>query len=141
MEPAPQPTPIPPRLVLFDGVCGLCSKTVQFMLDHDPENRLSYAPLQGETAAALRREHPEIPDELATIVFVEEGRVWLYSDAIVRLAPYLGAPWRWAAAGRVLPRAVRDVFYRAIANNRYKVWGKYESCRIPAPGQMERFLP
>jgi predicted DCC family thiol-disulfide oxidoreductase YuxK len=139
MEVAAAPV-VPPRLVLFDGVCGLCSKTVQFLLDRDPAGALMYAPLQGDLAAALRRDRPEIPDQLATIVFVEDGRVWLYSDAVLHLARHLKAPWRWATVLLWVPSPLRNVFYRIVANNRYKVWGKYDSCRIPAPGQIERFL-
>ncbi len=128
-------------LVLYDGVCGLCNKTVQFLLDHDPASKLTYAPLQGETAAALRRAHPEIPDELATIVYVEGGAVYLYSDAVLQLAKHLSAPWRWVRVFSILPRALRNLGYKLIASNRYRIFGKYDSCRIPSPDQVERFLP
>jgi predicted DCC family thiol-disulfide oxidoreductase YuxK len=129
------------QLVLYDGVCGLCNKAVQWLLDHDPEAKLTYAPLQGETAAELRKGHPEIPDHLATIVFVEGERVSLYSDAVVQIARHLPAPWRWGAIFRWVPRPIRDFFYGVMAGNRYRIFGQYDTCRIPAPDQAARFLP
>lgn len=142
MEPiSPIQAPLPPRILLFDGVCGMCSRFVQIALDLDRDKRFMFAPLQGETTAALRVIHPEIPEHLDTIVFVDDGAVFLFSAAILEASRYLPFPWRLARGLSLVPRPVRDFVYRRIAANRYSIFGKHDSCRIPAPGQIERFLP
>jgi predicted DCC family thiol-disulfide oxidoreductase YuxK len=128
-------------LVLYDGTCGLCDASVQWLLDHDREGVLRFAPLQGETAAALRARHPEIPEELETIVLVEGETVSLRSTAVFRVLARLPSPWRRLAWLRFVPRPVRDLGYRLVAAVRYRVWGRTETCRIPRPEERARFLP
>lgn len=139
-----QPGALPPRLVLYDGVCGFCDGAVQWLLAHDPAGRLHFAPLQGEAAAALRRQHPEIPEDLDTMVFVESdggsSRVYLRSRAIWRTCAELAGPWRWLAWLRWLPQALSDAGYRYFARNRYRWFGRLDACRIPSPAQRQRFL-
>ena len=141
---ASEPRALPPRLVLFDGVCGFCDDAVQWLLAHDPAGRLHFAPLQGETAARLRRLHPEIPEDLDTMVFVESGagspRVFVRSQAIWRTCAELAGPWRWLAWLRWLPRALSDAGYRGFARNRYRWFGQLDACRIPDTAQRQRFL-
>jgi predicted DCC family thiol-disulfide oxidoreductase YuxK len=136
---------LPAQLVLYDGVCGFCNGSVRWLIERDVDARLHYAPLQGETAAALRARHPEIPNELDTIVFVESApggeRVWLRSAAIFRVLRELSAPWRWLAPLRwLLPRALWDVAYQAFARRRYRWFGKLDVCPIPPPALRARFL-
>ncbi len=130
---------LPDRLLLYDGVCGLCDRTVQFFLARDRDQRLFYAPLQGETAAALRAAHPEIPDALETLVFLEGGEIHLWSDAVLRALRHLPR-WRLLGALLWIPRFVRDPVYRGIARHRYRIWGRYDACPIPSPDQQARFL-
>lgn len=130
----------PPRLVLYDGVCGLCDSAVQWLLDHDTEGRLHYAPLQGDMAAALRARHPVIPTALDTMVFVREGQVYLRSQAVLQIFRELPAPWSWLAVFRVFPSVLTDLGYRALAASRYSLFGTLEACRIPEPEEAERFL-
>jgi predicted DCC family thiol-disulfide oxidoreductase YuxK len=134
-------TSLPPRIVLYDGVCGLCNRSVQWLLRRDRGRALWFAPLQGETAAMLRARHPEIPTALETVVYVDEGRVHLRSQAFLHAARHLGRPWRWAHGLRWLPAFPLDLLYRVIARIRYRVWGKYESCRLPDAGDRARLLP
>jgi predicted DCC family thiol-disulfide oxidoreductase YuxK len=136
---------LPAQLVLYDGVCGFCNGSVRWLIERDVDARLHYAPLQGETAAALRARHPEIPNELDTIVFVESApggeRVWLRSAAIFRVLRELSAPWRWLAPLRwLLPLALWDVAYQAFARRRYRWFGKLDVCPIPPPALRGRFL-
>lgn len=137
-------TEFPPRLVLFDGVCGLCDRTVQFLLDHDREAALTYAPLQGETAAAVLARHPELAG-VDSIVFVErEGeaeRVFVRSKAVFRLARHLDAGVRWLRVFGIVPQALADVGYDLVASVRYRIFGKLESCRVPDASVRARFLP
>lgn len=136
---------LPERLVLYDGQCGLCHKGVQFLLDHDPEARLMYAPLQGTTAESLRLRHPIIPKDIDTMVYVQalpDGaeRVSLRSEAVLRIAAELPSPWRWARVLLIVPAFVRDVAYRFIASIRYRIWGQLDACRLPRPEERARFL-
>lgn len=137
--------PLPPRLILFDGVCGLCDHIVQWVLDHDPEGRFSFTPLQGETAAALRARHPIIPQDIDTMVVVITDpageHVYLRSAAAFQVAIGLGGWLRPLSWLRVLPRALTDLGYRIIAGSRYRLFGKLDACRLPAPGERARFLP
>jgi len=127
--------------VLYDGVCGLCHRTVVWLLSKDRERRLWFAPLQGETAARLRALHPEIPGDLDSVVLVAAGRVHLRSKAFLHGARYLGPPWRWASWLSWLPAPVLDPVYRSIARVRYRVWGRFETCRRPSGADKSRLLP
>ena len=136
---------LPPRLVLFDGVCGLCARSVQLLLDHDPEGRFVFSPLQGERARALRARHPELPEDLDSIIYVESypaggERLSYRSRAIFRICLEMPAPYRWLAVFRVLPSALPDLVYRMIASVRYRVWGKRDICRVPSEEERSRFL-
>ena len=130
-----------PRIVLYDGVCGLCHWTVAWLLRHDPERKLWFAPLQGETAARLREQHPEIPQDLDTVVYVEDGRVFLRSRSFVRIARHLPRPWRWGYALRWVPAAILDLGYRLVAATRYRLFGKHDTCRAPTAEDRSRLLP
>jgi predicted DCC family thiol-disulfide oxidoreductase YuxK len=135
----------PARIVLYDGVCGFCNGSVRWLVARDRTARLSYAPLQGETAAALRRRHPEIPTSLDAIGFVATNaageRVYLRSAALFRLLRELPAPWCWIAAlRRFLPRSLCDAAYDAFARRRYRWFGELAVCPVPPAALRARFL-
>jgi predicted DCC family thiol-disulfide oxidoreductase YuxK len=115
---------LPGPVVLYDGVCGIW-----------------YAPLQGETAAALRAAHPQIPQTLESVVLVDRGRVHLRSKAFLYGARYLTRPWRWAYHLRWIPALVLDLLYRVIARVRYRVWGKLDACTLPTADERAHLLP
>ncbi|WP_394842941.1 DCC1-like thiol-disulfide oxidoreductase family protein [Pendulispora brunnea] len=132
---------LPPRIILFDGVCGFCDALVQWLVRVDRARALRYAPIQGETAARLRAMHPEIPAGVDTVIFVDEGTVHLRSRGILASMGYLPRPWRWARFLRWIPRAFSDAVYRLVARFRYRIFGKLEVCRVPSPEERELFLP
>jgi predicted DCC family thiol-disulfide oxidoreductase YuxK len=132
-------------LLLYDGVCGLCDRTVQFLLARDARGRLAFAPLQGPTAAAARA-RLGFPAELSTVVLITDPgtpaeRAHLCSDAVLRALEGLGGAWRLAAVLRIVPRALLDPLYGLVARHRYRWFGRFESCRLPDPAQADRFLP
>lgn len=133
-------------IILYDGVCGLCNRLVQFLLKHDKHARLRFASLQSDFAARVLQRHGVDPKDLDTMHVIEnyeqpDERVLQRSDAILRAGRELGSFWSvLAAAGRVVPRALRDPFYRFVARNRYRVFGKYDTCMLPEPSQRSRFL-
>jgi predicted DCC family thiol-disulfide oxidoreductase YuxK len=131
---------LPGPVVLYDGVCGLCNRSVKFLIERDG-GQLYYAPLQGETARALRTEYPAIPQTLESVVLVDDGKVYLRSKAFLYGAKYLTRPWRWAHYVRWLPAFVLDLGYRLIARIRYRVWGKYDACELPSRDERAHLLP
>jgi predicted DCC family thiol-disulfide oxidoreductase YuxK len=139
-----RPVPLPPRLVLFDGVCGFCDRAVRWLLERDRFDRLRFAPLQGETASILRSRHPEIPEDTETLVYVEteEGaeRVFLRSEAVFRVMAQLPVPWRLVGWLRWIPRQIADSCYRLFARHRYRLFGRLDACAAPRPGERTRFV-
>ena len=133
-------------IVFYDGICGLCNRLVQFLLKRDRHDRLRFASLQSEFASKVLSRHGIDPKDLDTLHVVEnyeqsDERVFNRSDAILRASRELGGIWKLAAnIGRVVPRAFRDLFYRFVANNRYRVFGKYETCLLPEPRHRAKFL-
>jgi predicted DCC family thiol-disulfide oxidoreductase YuxK len=136
-----QSTSVPPNnLVLYDGVCGLCDRFVQSLLKSDKEQALYFAPLQGTTAQIIRQQHPKLPETLSTVAFLKDGTLLIRSRAVFAIWKQLGGGWRVLAAFRVLPAFLTDLGYRFVAALRYKIWGKKDSCSIPAHADAARFL-
>ena len=133
-------------IILYDGVCGLCNRLVKFLLSHDKEGRLRFASLQSEFAEKVLGRHGFNAKDLDTVHVVENydqpsERVLQRSDAILRAGRELGGFWGVSSSvAKVVPRAVRDVVYRFVATNRYRVFGKYDTCMLPDANQRSRFL-
>jgi predicted DCC family thiol-disulfide oxidoreductase YuxK len=128
-------------LLLYDGTCGLCAKSVQWILRHERDQAIRFAPLQGETAAAQRARFPEIPETIDTVVYIDGGRAHVRSKAFLHAAGHLRAPWSWAHAFRWLPGVLLNLGYRLVAAIRYRVWGRADACSLVTPEQRARFLP
>lgn len=133
-------------IVFYDGVCGLCNRLVQFLLKRDKQDKLRFASLQSDFAAAVLTRHGIDPKDLDTLHVVENynqpnERVLNRSTAILRAGRELGGVWAIAASvGMIVPKPVRDFVYRFVATNRYKVFGKYETCMLPEPRHRAKFL-
>jgi predicted DCC family thiol-disulfide oxidoreductase YuxK len=129
-------------IVLFDGVCNLCSGAVQFIVERDPRARFKFASIQSDSGKELMREHGiAIPSgDPTSIVLVEDGRAFQKSSAAVRIARGLRFPWSLLAASWIVPRFVRDWVYGIVARNRYRWFGKKEVCMVPTPELRARFL-
>lgn len=126
-------------IVFFDGVCGLCNHTVNWLLAHDPEHRLRFAALQGPTAQLAVSN--EIRQRLDTMVFLRAGRTYVRSSAVTRILMTLGGRW-WllGALMWIIPYPIRDLGYRLISRLRYRLFGLKETCRIPTPAERSVFL-
>jgi predicted DCC family thiol-disulfide oxidoreductase YuxK len=133
-------------IILYDGVCGLCNRLVQFLLKHDKDGRLRFASLQCDFAEKVLSRHGIDAKDLDTVHVVENydqpgEQVLQRSDAILRAGRELGGFWSASSSiARVVPRALRDLVYRFIATNRYRVFGKYDSCMLPDANQRSKFL-
>jgi len=128
-------------IVFYDGTCGFCAKSVVWILAHERDHEIRFAPLQGPTAALARARHPRIPVAIDTVVYISDGRAHLRSKAFLHIARHLRAPWRWAHAFRWFPGFVLDLGYRVIVAVRYRIWGHADACQLVTPEQRARFLP
>lgn len=132
-------------IVLYDGVCGLCNRLNQFLLKRDTHDRLRFASLQSDLAAAVLKRHGADSRDLDTVYVVIDykqpgERLLSRSDAILHVLTQLNGVWKWARVGRLLPKVLRDGIYKVVARNRYRVFGKYESCMLPDPKHRHKFL-
>lgn len=139
------PIPDTNPIVLYDGVCGLCNRLVQFLLKRDTHDRFRFASLQSEFAHNLLRHHGADAHDLDTVYVVKDygqpdQSLLARSDAVLYMLGQLGGVWKFAGVGRVLPKVFRDAIYKVVALNRYRVFGKYESCMLPEPQHRQKFL-
>jgi predicted DCC family thiol-disulfide oxidoreductase YuxK len=128
-------------IILFDGVCLLCSRFVHFVIDHDAADRFRFLPLQSESAGALLAKHG-IPNDLNTVVLLDEDGAHVRSTAALRVLRCLGSPYRLLFIFIGLPGPIRDAAYRLVASTRYTIFGKDENvCRRLTPATRRRMLP
>lgn len=126
-------------IILFDGTCVFCDRTVQLLMRLDRKERLRFAPLQSDAAVALFQRF-DVPDSIDSIVLVHDGSARVESAAAIGIARLLGFPWSLAATIWIIPRPIRDWAYRFVARHRYTIFGTRETCRVPEPGQQDRVL-
>jgi predicted DCC family thiol-disulfide oxidoreductase YuxK len=126
--------------ILFDGVCNLCNGSVQFILRRDPQARFRFASLQSEAGRRLVTEQGLDPEVLNSVILIEEGRVYRESTAALRIARHMSGAWKLLRVFVLIPRPIRDVVYRLIARNRYRWFGKSETCWLSTPELRARFL-
>jgi predicted DCC family thiol-disulfide oxidoreductase YuxK len=127
-------------LVLYDGTCGLCQRSVQFLIAAERKTELRFASLQSVLAKELLKEKGFDPETLDSVVLLEAGQVYVESTAALKLARRLCFPWWLACAAMVLPQFLRDWGYRRIAKNRFRFFGRKAACLIPSPEVRARFL-
>lgn len=127
-------------VILFDGVCNLCAASVRFIIARDPGAMFRFASLQSATGKSLLRQHGLDENALGSFVLIEDGLASMESTAALRVCKYLRWPWRWLRVFLLLPRFLRDPFYRIIARNRYRWFGKADTCLVPTPELRARFL-
>jgi predicted DCC family thiol-disulfide oxidoreductase YuxK len=133
------------HLVLYDGVCGLCSRLLQFVLTHDHRAVFTFASLQSATGRAMVGRSGGNPDELTSFCVVANyrtgrARMFSRSSAALFVARELGWPWKAAVLMHALPVAILDFVYDVVAQNRYRVFGRYEQCLPPRPEFRDRFI-
>ena len=128
-----------PPILLYDGVCVLCSRSVTFVLKHEREASIRFVAIQSEEGAAMAAAHGVDPEQPDTFLFVEDGRAYRKSSAVITLLAHLRPPWSFARALRFCPTLLRDWLYDRVARNRYRLFGKREDCMAPTPELRERF--
>ncbi len=127
-------------ILFYDGQCGLCDRTVRWVIARDHRGRVRFAPLDGETYAAV--DHPDKPTDRSTIVVLTDTTLLTRSDAAIHVLRMLGGPWQpLGAIARVCPRPIRDAAYRFVARHRLRVFGGAEACRLPDARERSQLLP
>ncbi|MFT7230550.1 MAG: putative DCC family thiol-disulfide oxidoreductase YuxK [Bacteroidia bacterium] len=127
------------NVVLFDGVCNLCNSSVDFIVSHERRDTLKFTSIQSEIGKKIVKESgiSEVPD---SILFYTGGKLYVRSTAVLMVAGFLSFPWILAVVFRIIPRFLRDAAYKTIAANRYKWFGKSDTCRVPTSAEREKFL-
>ena len=126
-------------ILLFDGVCNLCNNTVDFLLKRDRKKQFRFASLQSETGKKLISKY-SIHPETDSVILVYLGKVYIESEAALKITCLLPYPWKLIRVFKIVPRSLRDKIYRWISRNRYRWFGKRETCRLPTPEEKESFL-
>ena len=127
-------------IILFDGVCNFCNDSVNFIIERDAKNYFKFAPLQSEIAEKLMLEHGIDKETTDSIVLVESDQAFTHSTAALKIAKNLGGIWSGFYALIIVPKFIRDAFYKLFAKYRYRFFGKKDQCMIPTPEIRERFL-
>ncbi|HBL28436.1 MAG TPA: hypothetical protein DD490_16510 [Acidobacteria bacterium] len=140
MPALPVPSAASSPIVLFDGVCNLCTGSVQFILERDPQGLFRFASLQSEAGRRLLGVQAMEADSLGSVVLIESGQAFRESTAALRIARRLPGAWKLLWVFIAVPRPLRDAVYRWIARNRYHWFGKTEACWLPTPELKARFL-
>jgi predicted DCC family thiol-disulfide oxidoreductase YuxK len=127
-------------LILIDGVCNLCNAIVRFILRHERAPVARFASLQSDLGRRTLEQFGLPTDDLDTFVLIENGQAYIKSTGACRATRLLKAPWSWARVLRFIPRPIRDWAYDRIANNRYRMFGRQDQCRIASPEERHRFI-
>lgn len=127
-------------IIVFDGMCVLCSGFAQFVIRVDRKRRLRLLAAQSPIGRALYVHFGLDPLDYETNILLQDGRIWIKSEGTIRMFEQLGFPWSLLAVGRLLPRAVRDRLYEIIARNRLRWFGVRNTCFLPDPSEADRFV-
>ena len=127
-------------IILFDGVCNLCSGAVDFILDRDPRGNYAFASLQSEAGQEVLSHYGLSTENFDSVVLIRNGKVFQKSRAALEISSRLQGAWPLLQAFKIVPRFISDGVYNFIGKNRYKFFGKREACRFPTPDIRSRFL-
>ncbi|MBL7745966.1 MAG: DUF393 domain-containing protein, partial [Chitinophagaceae bacterium] len=123
----------------FDGVCNFCNRMVNFAIRYDKRAKLRFAPMQSSTGEELRVQHHVSPD-INTVILIDNGKAYTYAKAAIRICKYLDWPARLLYVFVIVPSFISQPVYKWIARNRYKWFGKKDSCMVPSADVRSRFL-
>ena len=127
-------------ILLFDGICNLCNSSVQFVLKRDKRQHFIFASLQSDSGQQLLEKFDLPTNDFTSFVLIQNDKYYLKSSAALRVAKELPAGWKFLYIFIIIPRPIRDFCYNIIAKNRYKIFGKRDTCMIPSQETKKRFL-
>ena len=128
------------HIVIFDGVCNFCNGAVNFIIKRDPAGRFAFTPMQSATGQELINKYGAALVGFDTFLLVKDGQCFERTDAALEITKDLSGLWHWFRVFKVIPKPFRDYFYRLFARNRYRLFGRRDSCMVPTPDVRERFL-
>jgi len=128
------------KIILFDGVCNLCNRIVQFIIKRDKKDQFRFASLQGETGQKILKKFGLSGNAFNSFILLEDNTIYTRSTAALRVAKKLGSGWPLLYAFTVVPLFLRNAVYNWVAGNRYKWFGKKDACWLPTPALKARFL-
>lgn len=131
---------LPEHLILFDGVCNLCTTSVQFVIKRDKQSEFYFASLQSETGQKILKQNNLPVSDFHSFIYLRRGRLFMRSDAALQLVGDLNGCWRLLKVFLIIPRFIRNGVYNLIAKNRFRLFGKKDSCLVPTPELQNRFL-
>jgi predicted DCC family thiol-disulfide oxidoreductase YuxK len=140
MMPSTKSIPQNTQLILFDGVCNFCNSSINFIIDHDPEKHFKFAPLQSELGQNFLAQFNKNTNDFDSVILLKDNQLYQKSEAAIEITKHLSGAWKYLAVFGIFPTFLLDFFYDIIAKNRYRTFGKTETCRIPTPELRERFL-
>ncbi|MBT9484437.1 thiol-disulfide oxidoreductase DCC family protein [Sediminibacterium sp.] len=120
-------------VILFDGVCNLCNSSVQFVIKHDPKKQFRFASLQGEYGQQVLKQFNLPTNTLSSFILLKDHQIYTHSTGALKVAKQLSGAWPLLYVFIIIPPFIRNAVYQFIANNRYKWFGKKESCAMPSP--------
>ncbi|WP_437176700.1 thiol-disulfide oxidoreductase DCC family protein [Rossellomorea aquimaris] len=126
-------------IILFDGICNFCNSSVQFIINRDPKGFFQFASLQSEIGQELLKKH-NIPQTTDSFVLIDDPKAYIESTAALKVCSRLTWPWKLFVVCMIIPKPLRDRVYRWIAGNRYRWFGKQESCMLPSQNMRDRFI-
>ncbi len=127
-------------IIFFDGVCNLCNSSVQFVIKHDTQKKFTFASLQSDAAKEILLQFGEKNYQLDSIILIDSNEMYSKSSAVLRVLKLLGGFYSLLYLFIIIPKPFRDWLYNYVARNRYKWYGKRESCMIPSEKLKNRFL-
>ena len=128
------------KIILFDGICNLCNQSVQFVIEHDSKNQFRFASLQSDFGQDFLKKNKLEATQFDSIVFIEDDQFYTKSSAALKIAKYLDGITSWLTIFMIVPKPLRDVVYSFIAKNRYRWFGKNESCWLPTKELKAKFI-
>lgn len=128
------------KVILFDGICNLCSSSIQFIIRHDKKDQFLFGSLQGAAGQAYLKKFNLPANEFNSFMLVEDEKLYTRSAAALRVLKHLGRGWQLLYGLMIVPPFIRDGIYNLLARNRYKWFGKKEACWLPTPALKAKFL-
>ncbi|MEC6797050.1 DCC1-like thiol-disulfide oxidoreductase family protein [Photobacterium sp. S4TG1] len=128
------------NIVIFDGICHLCERSVLFIINRDPQKLFSFCSAQSAVGMYLQQKYQINALEDETVILIADGVVFERSNAIFEITKRLGGKWRWVRLLKYIPVFIRDFIYKKIAQNRYVLFGKANQCLLPSHDISDRFI-
>ena len=126
-------------VILFDGVCNLCNKSVQFVIRKDPDGKFRYASLQSDFGQRILQTYHLPANQFNSFILLQDNKIYTRSSGALKMLSQLNG-WKWVRILYIIPRFIRDGVYNLISKSRYRWFGKRNECMIPSPDLKARFL-